>query len=148
MSVFPLSLLTKRPASAVKTGPRGDLDAFFAALSLLADPVENLSFRFGDSHDPDGFVQRWGSADHWLQIHRIWARYPNRGDGTRMLQTVCDLADEHDIGIRLKVIPIGRKPYPLPREQLKAWYERFGFAGQRWNLQRLPRVREIAAAAI
>jgi hypothetical protein len=65
-----------------------------------------------------------------------------------MLQTVCDLADEHDIGIRLKVIPIGRKPYPLPREQLKAWYERFGFAGQRWNLQRLPRVREIAAAAI
>lgn len=141
MSIFPFTLFAKRPNLSAKPRPRGDLNAFFDALSRVADRVENLSYRFGHPQDPDGFVQMWSCADHWLQIHRLWSRYPNRGDGSRILQTLCGLADEHDIGIRLKVIPIGRKPYPLPRAELKAWYERFGFAGKKWKLQRFPRSR-------
>jgi len=147
MNIFPFTRFAKRAAPPAIRGPRGNIDAFFDALSRVADRVENLSYRFGDPQDPDGFVQLWGCADHWVQIHRIWARHPNRGDGSRILQIVCNLADEHDIGIRLRVIPIGRKPYPLPRAQLKCWYERFGFEGKRWKLRRLPKVRQRVGAA-
>jgi hypothetical protein len=40
----------------------------------------------------------------------------------------------------LKVIPIGRKPHPLSREQLKSWYQKYGFEGPRWLLQRKPAI--------
>ncbi len=143
MSLFPFTLLRPRTPSSALSGPHGSLDAFLDALSRVADRVENLHYRFGDAQDPDGFVQLWGSADHWIQIHRLWTRHAGRGDGSRILQTLCALADEHDIGIRLKVTPIGRKPYPLSRLQLKAWYQRHGFEGKRWNVRRLPRERSL-----
>jgi hypothetical protein len=138
MTIFPFNLLFTAGSSSGNRKPCGDINLFLAGLSKVADRVENLHYRFGEAQDPDGFVQLWRGTDHWIQIHRLWTRKPNRGDGSRILQTLCTLADEHDIGIRLKVIPIGRKPYPLPRVALKHWYERFGFTGAGWKLQRLP----------
>jgi hypothetical protein len=138
MAIFPFNLFSRRSKAASRFGPTGDLDAFLQGLARIAEPVENLHFRFGEAENPTGFVQLWGSADHWVQIHRIWTRQPNNGDGTRIMQALCNLADEHDVGIRLKVLPIGRKPYPLPRLKLKQWYERFGFAGKGWKVRRLP----------
>jgi hypothetical protein len=31
------------------------------------------------------------------------------------------------VELTLRTIPLGRKPYPLSREQLAAWYSRHGF---------------------
>ena len=145
MSFFPFTLLKDRPMRPANREPRGNVDAFLEALSRAADRVENLHYRFGKEQNPDGFVQLWPSADHWIQIHRLWTRHPNRGDGSRILEALCALADQHDIGIRLKVLPIGRKPYPMTRSKLKEWYGRFGFEGRRWNVRRLPRVQARAA---
>ena len=56
------------------------------------------------------------------------------------LRTLCDLADQHGVELQLKALPIGRKPHPMTREQLKTWYERHGFQGPGWKLMRKPTV--------
>jgi len=138
MNIFPFKLFANCSASNTPPAPRGQVDALLQGLSRVADRVENLHYRFGEAQNPDGFVQLWCCDDHWLQIHRLWALQPNKGNGSRMLQALCTLADEHDVGIQLKVLPIGRKPYPMSRARLKQWYERFGFEGKRWKLRRMP----------
>jgi GNAT superfamily N-acetyltransferase len=85
-----------------------------------------------------GVVQFVIDSDRQITIHRIWTHQPGRGHGTTMLRALCDLADRHAVEIKLKVLPIGRKPYPLSRQQLLRWYQRHGFSGQRWKLLRAP----------
>jgi hypothetical protein len=62
-----------------------------------------------------------------------------------MLRTLCDLADRHEVEIKLKVLPFGHKPYALSRPQLKTWYERHGFQGTGWRLLRKAAVRKAQA---
>ena len=45
------------------------------------------------------------------------------GYGTLMLNALCDLADKHDVALRLEILPTGR----LTEQDLKSWYERRGF---------------------
>ena len=73
-----------------------------------------------------------------LNIHRIWTQEFGRRNGSMMLRTLCELADRHGVEMRLKVVPFGRKPYPLSRLQLKNWYERHGFQGEGWKMWRAP----------
>jgi hypothetical protein len=73
-----------------------------------------------------------------VEIHRLWTLEPGRGNGKAMLKAMCDLADQHRVEIALKVLPIGRKPYPMSREQLRAWYRKYGFEGDGWKLLRRP----------
>jgi hypothetical protein len=61
------------------------------------------------------------------------------------MRTLCELADRQGVEMKLKVIPIGRKPFPMSRQQLKAWYQRLGFTGSRWHLTRKPAGRESPA---
>jgi hypothetical protein len=83
-----------------------------------------------------GFVQFIIRSDCQIEIHRLWTLDVGKGNGTKMLRTLCDLADRHEVEIKLKVLPFGRKPYALSRGQLKAWYERHGFQGSGWKLLR------------
>lgn len=105
-------------------------------------PVKDGCFAFanpgGGCH---GFVQFIISSDESIQIHRLWTLEPGKGNGSIIVRALCELADCHGVELKLKVIPIGRKPHPLNREQLKVWYQRHGFEGARWLLQRKPAVR-------
>jgi len=65
-----------------------------------------------------------------------------------MMRTLCELADRHGVEMKLKVIPIGRKPFPMSRQQLKAWYQRHGFSGSRWHMTRKPVSGELAATSV
>lgn len=94
---------------------------------------------------PRGFVQLICS-ERIVQIHRIWASEPGTGAGSIMMRTLCHLADRHRVEMKLKVIPIGRKPHPMSRDQLKSWYQRFDFTGARWILTRKPAITEPSAA--
>ena len=85
-----------------------------------------------------GFVQFIVDSERKIQIHRLWSLKPGSGSGSIMMRAVCKLADRHGVELKLKVIPIGRKPYPMSREQLKAWYQRHNFQGPRWVLLRKP----------
>jgi hypothetical protein len=73
-----------------------------------------------------------------LGIHRIWTDEPKKGNGTAILQVLCDFADRYAVELTLKALPFGRKPFPMSREQLKVWYQRHGFRGARWKMSRLP----------
>lgn len=114
------------------------VDDFLAALTLIAPRAGGGHYSF---MRPDGtcrgFVQFIIESAQRIKIHRIWSLEPGRGNGSYMLGRLCELADEHDIELELKVIPIGRKPYPLSREQLMAWYARHGFVGTRRRMCRM-----------
>jgi hypothetical protein len=113
---------------------------FISALKIIAPAADRGSYAFikpgGGCH---GFVQFIVRSDHQLDIHRLWTLDPGKGNGSIMLTALCKLADTHGVELRLKVIPIGHKPHPMSRDQLKAWYLKCGFEGSRWKLVRVPK---------
>jgi hypothetical protein len=124
------------PPGAQQERP-SDVSNFLAELSSIAPPVGGGHYAFAKSGGGcHGFVQFIIRADRQIEIHRLWTLDPGRGNGTKMLRTLCDLADRHEVEIKLKVLPFGRKPYSLSRAHLKAWYQRHGFQGSGWKLLR------------
>ncbi len=123
-----------------KIRPRNVAD-FFADLATIAKPAGEGCFAVANpSGGWHGFVQFIVSSERMIQIHRLWTLEPGKGNGSIMVRALCELADRHGVELKLKVIPIGRKPHPLSREQLKAWYQKYGFEGPRWLLQRKPAI--------
>jgi hypothetical protein len=112
---------------------------FLAALQMIAPAVGRGSYAFNKSVGGcHGYVQFIPRSSRTIEIHRLWTHDPGRGNGTLMLKWLCELADQHRVEIKLKVLPIGRKPYPMSREQLRDWYRRHGFEGEAWKLSRKP----------
>lgn len=119
---------------------RQRVGAFLAALADVAPKAGAGTHAFVDAAGGcRGWVQFIQSDDATVVIHRLWTLQPCNGNGTAMLCAICDLADRHDVEIALKVLPFGRKPYPLTRDQLLAWYQRHGFEGTRRKMTRKPR---------
>jgi GNAT superfamily N-acetyltransferase len=117
-----------------------NLDEFLSELSTLAPPAGrgHYAFRGGDGLHL-GFVQIIHGRGRRIRIHRIWAHSPRQGHGSAIMHTLGGLADRHGVELELKVIPIGRKPYPMTRDQLHAWYLRHGFEGPHRKMVRKPR---------
>jgi hypothetical protein len=86
-----------------------------------------------------GFVQIVRDSDDQITIYRLWTLQPGAGNGAMMLRALCDLADRHGVVMHLKPLPFGRKPYPMNRDQLLGWYQRYGFEGTRRKMIRKPR---------
>jgi hypothetical protein len=142
---FPLAMLGVLPEKAEKYAP--NVSDFIAALTAIAPAAGGGSYRFmKDDGECHGFVQFIVESDRKLTIHRFWTLQPGKGSGATMLRSLCELADQHGVELALKVIPIGRKPYPLSREKLKAWYQRYGFEGLGWKLLRRPGMKLDAAS--
>jgi len=118
----------------------GSVNGFLGELSTIAQSAGRGDYTFpmedGTKHGAVQFIVR---SPRRLIIHRLWSLHPGKGSGTKMLQTLCDLADRHDVELSLKVIPIGRKPYPMDREKLMAWYRKYGFEGDHRRMLRRPR---------
>jgi hypothetical protein len=112
-------------------------DAFFAELATITRQTGSITHAFVDGEEhPIGYVQLHRAGGE-ITIHRIWIVYPKRGFGSKILRKVCELADRHKVFIRLKVAPLGPKPHPMSAEQLREWYHRHGFVGER-KLIRVP----------
>ena len=113
---------------------------FVQDLESVTRPAENGHRAFVDMDGTYlGFIQILFEPGRRITLHRVWSLQAGKGHGTRMLQTLCDLADRHDVEIQLRPLPIGRKPYPKSREQLIAWYRRFGFEVVGRKMVRQPR---------
>ncbi len=120
---------------------------FLRALSATAPADERGHYRFlTPGRHTLGFVQLV-ATEKLVQIHRLWTLVPGAGGGSSMLRTLCDLADEHQVELKLKALPIGRKPYPMDRKALRDWYGRYGFVGPRWDLRRAPSISSSKAVA-
>jgi hypothetical protein len=112
-------------------------DAFFADLNAITRKTGNITHAFLDPQSaPVGYVDLH-RAGGTVTIHRIWSVFPRRGHGSKMLRQICELADRHHVFIKLKIAPLGRKPYPMSSEQLREWYCRYGFKGEK-HLIRAP----------
>lgn len=132
---MPLFRSVAEPESSLIT----PMQNFLTALSVVAPSAGRGHYGFkkpdGGSH---GFVQFIITSGNSARIHRLWTMEPGKGNGSLMLRTLCELADHHGVELALKVVPIGRKPYPMSREQLRSWYRRHGFEGNANKLIRRP----------
>jgi hypothetical protein len=110
---------------------RKNTDALFDELKSITHQTGPITHAFDD---PEmgliGYIQLH-RAGGTITIHRIWTVFPKRGYGSKMLRQVCELADRHQVFIKLKIAPLGRKPYPLSAVQLREWYHRHGFRGEK-----------------
>jgi hypothetical protein len=129
----------KRPAPPA--GNERAVQEFLVDLRAVAPAAGGGSYAFkkSDGH-ARGFVQFIINSPSSLIIHRLWTLEPGAGNGSLMLAALCELADRHGVELRLKVVPIGRKPHPLSREQLFQWYHKHGFAGTHKKMIRAPRL--------
>jgi hypothetical protein len=140
---MPISLRSIQRLLGINPGPsenpRRNVAEFLTALVAIAPSAGRGDYGFRDAAGGYyGYVQFIICSPRTIEIHRLWTLEPGKGNGSKMLRAICDLADQHGVEIKLKVLPIGRKPYPLSREKLKSWYEAHGFAGPKWKLARQP----------
>jgi hypothetical protein len=127
---------TQPSAPALSNGVPG----FFAALAEIAAVAGHQTYRFvGPDGVCRGFVQFSHCPVGVVTIHRLWTPTPGHGNGSIMLNLLCQLADSNEVQILLKALPFGQKPYPMDREQLAEWYRRHQFEGTHKRLLRLPR---------
>jgi hypothetical protein len=113
---------------------------FITALTEIAPAAGQGDYAFRAANGGTrGFVQIIPQSDHQIMIHRLWTLEREAGNGAAMLDALCKIADQHRVILKLKPLPFGRKPYPLDREQLLAWYERHGFVGNRRSMIRAPK---------
>ena len=119
--------------------PVRNVDDFLRELITVAPSAGRGHYAFPDTEGGSrGFVQFIVRSDRRIIIHRLWTHQPGSGNGKVMLETLCELADRHCVELALKPLPIGRKPYPMSRDQLQQWYQRYGFLGTRRRMTRAP----------
>lgn len=64
--------------------------------------------------------------DGYLILQSIMTIDKGRGDASRVLHKICDIADEFGITIKISPKPFGTGDI-LTKKQLIDWYKRFGF---------------------
>jgi hypothetical protein len=112
-------------------------DAFLSELKSITRQTGDITHAFaGDCGNLIGYIQLH-RAGGTITIHRIWTVFPKKGHGSTMLRQICALADRHHVYIQLKIAPLGHKPYPMFAVELRQWYHRHGFRGDK-KLIRLP----------
>jgi hypothetical protein len=120
--------------------PSTNVADFLTELSTIAPPAGRGDYVFPNSNGGShGLVQFLAYSPRQVIIHRLWTAQAGQGSGSMMLRTLCELADRHHVELTLKPLPFGRKPYPMSREQLLQWYQKFGFEGTRKKMTRKPR---------
>lgn len=69
-------------------------------------------------------VHHWGNGT--ATITRLWAKQRRRGHATRLMEHICEWADQNEIVLFLEV---GRYGHPIgpDNEILEAFYKSFGF---------------------
>jgi hypothetical protein len=116
------------------------VQSFIKALTEVAPAAGGGHYAFRDvAGDTIGFVQIIPQSEHQITIHRLWTLAQGIGSGSAMLDAMCKLADRYRVLLKLRPLPFGRKPYPMEREKLLAWYARHGFVGNRRGMIREPR---------
>lgn len=125
-------------------------DEMLAALTPKQREFFKLSKRveFGSM-----FVFEQGDSKAWLTVHGEnihlemirteepkSAEEPKRGNrhASRLLKTLCELADKHGITLTLRAEPKDRVP-GLNKKHLVDWYRRHGFKGRWDKMTRRPR---------
>jgi hypothetical protein len=142
----PFQCRASRAGRSDVVAPGRRVDALLDDLAMVARTIGPITHEFADDNrQPTGYVQlhRKGAS---ITIHRIWALRPHHGFGSQMLRQLCSLADRHGVELRLKVAPLGAKPYPLSSDQLRGWYQRHGFHGTN-KLIRQPAVRRASVCS-
>lgn len=77
-----------------------------------------------------------------VMLVALRALTPGRGDGTRGMLTLCNLAEVHGVTLELQAAPLdhaGSRAIRMERaRRLVAWYKRFGFTGSAYYMVRKP----------
>lgn len=70
-------------------------------------------------------VHPW-STRLWA-ISNVYSQDPGKGEATKLMERICEWADDRGIELKLLVNAYGRPEGRLSNDQLEAWYSKFGF---------------------
>ena len=118
----------------IKTAAEAYMAAVFA-LGELYRGADEVLIRLAPPAEPVGYVAvTLGAAGATrVTLKAIRALSAGRGDGTRVLLTLINLADMHGVRLELYAAPLDDYRKTADRvaaaRRLKAWYEHFGFRG-------------------
>lgn len=83
--------------------------------------------------------------DGYLWLGSIYVNPEERGQGkaTRLIQTICDIADKHGVYIGLTPTQFGNEKNALNDDQLEVFYKKFGFIERYGIFERQPKNKII-----
>lgn len=86
----------------------------------VPEDVEN-----GQGEEIGGVIVEDHDEDDMLTLSLVKTRraLEGLGFGSRMLDTICRIADQHGVALYIEIVPTGR----LSEEDLSGWYEKRGF---------------------
>lgn len=134
------------PADPLKTAA----ELYCAAVRGLGEMYrgdDETLIRLGDRPEPDEdapylAVTLKATAAAVVMVVALRAMTPGRGDGTRGLLTLCNLAEAHGVTLELQAVPLDHTGSRVKRmeraRKLVAWYKRFGFRGTFFYMVREP----------
>lgn len=106
------------------------IDAYLAA--TWQNPFNNRERILGQ--EAGIVLQLWNGS---LNLSSIRSLERGKGHGSRALDWLVRLADEHGVALYGTIQPIGRRPRLNARE-LRGWYARHGFEVKGREIQRRP----------
>lgn len=78
--------------------------------------------------------------DGYLHLGSIMSVIKGRGDGTKIMNKICEIADKYKVTIHLSPEPFGIGDR-LNKTQLIKWYKKFGFIKGGWQgMKRKPQI--------
>ena len=126
----------------------------------MNNPSDNFMKEFHDSTFPLGVLRmtsEYGDdrcllemiknplAKNEIHFGSIQSFDRNKGNGTKVLNWICELADKHQVILYGSIEPFmrarGNKDYvmPLNKAQLKVWYKKNGFKVKGLKISRKPK---------
>jgi hypothetical protein len=70
-------------------------------------------------------IDKYRNVIYFNSIQTAGGDCERQGFASEVMNTITDLADKHQVPIRLQAVPFGQKS--VPRRSLVAWYKRAGF---------------------
>jgi hypothetical protein len=105
-----------------------------ARFRTLSEPMFLGRGEWGTERYEFGSLEVWARSlpsapQGSLYLYWVGALRPGRGDGTAGLRWLTEVADEAGVTLVLHADPWGTRER-MPRDVLRTWYERYGFAAR------------------
>ena len=104
--------------------PKEDINAALADVIKLGvlNPINRREVIINDS-----VVVEISNFDGHLWMNSIHSMDKHLGKASEVLKQICDIADNHNVGMALEAKAFGTSKDKLTTSQLVNWYRKFGF---------------------
>lgn len=121
-------MITKFNLYEVYTDKRTDIQSK-DVIQKAIDEIRSLGYKNPFDNSTvigDNVLVEVSNFDGYLWLNSIMTVEKGRGDASKVLDKICEIADKHQVTIVLTPVPFGRGKI-FTKKQLRDWYGRHGF---------------------